>query len=57
MKVKIIKSDDINRLEKDINDYIRVWGNENVIDIKYSSMMAGTSHNIYEEYSAMIIIK
>ena len=57
MKVKIIRRNDIDSLQKDINDYIKVFGSDNIKDIKYISCMAGTSHNIYTEYSAMIIIK
>lgn len=57
MKVSIIKSDNIYDLEKYVNEHIRLWGSEKVKDIKYSSSMAGTSHNVYKEYSAMIIVK
>ena len=54
MKVILVESDLIGRLETLVNGAIEKFTPERVVDIKYSSAIDGRSHEHY--YSAMVIL-
>lgn len=55
MKVCMLESDDILRLEKLVNGAIEKFTPERVVDIKYSYAIDGKYHEHY--YSAMVILR
>lgn len=55
MKVILVESDLIGRLETLVNGAIEKFTPERVVDIKYSSAIDGRCHEHY--YSAMVILK
>ena len=55
MKVILVESDLIGRLETLVNGVIEKFTPERVVDIKYSSAIDGKYHEHY--YSAMVILK
>ncbi len=55
MKVIMLESDNLFRLEKLINGAIEKFTPECVMDIKYSYAIDGKFHEHY--YSAMVILK
>ncbi len=55
MKVILVESDLIGRLETLVNGAIEKFTPERVVDIKYSSAIDGRYHEHY--YSAMVILK
>lgn len=56
MKVKIIKSDDIWDLEKEINAFLKTVSDNQIIDIKYQGVGNHATYSI-DRPSAMIIMK
>ena len=57
LKTKFFLGGNINRLEKEINEFLSKINPNNLVDVKYEMTDIGTSsiHNI--SYSAMIIYK
>ena len=55
MKVIMIESDSLGRLEVLVNGAIEKFTPERVVDIKYSYAIDGKYHEHY--YSAMVILK
>lgn len=58
MKVKLITNYTCETLERDINEFIRAFGEDRIINIQYAGAAGLSSHSLEARYhSAMIIYK
>lgn len=56
MRVKMVETNNIYRLEETINSILETYKNDKVIDIKYSGNGNHSTYSV-DRYSAMIIFK
>ena len=56
MKIQIFADRNKYKLEREVNDMLRKYKNEDILDIKYTGSGNSACHSV-EEYSVMIIFK
>lgn len=56
MKIQILTDKNKYTLEREVNDILSKYKNEDILDIKYTGSGNSACHSV-EEYSVMIIFK